>query len=66
MIKTQYGENGGKCGICGDNYRDARPRANENGGTFGLGYIVKTYPHSSVINVRVDVAQSHKGYFQYQ
>jgi hypothetical protein len=39
-FQTQWDENGGNCGECGDNYALNRPRPNENGGTFGKGIIV--------------------------
>lgn len=35
-------QNKGRCGPCGDDYRDPQPRANENGGLYGTGTIVKT------------------------
>ena len=31
---VQYGENHGKCGVCGDAYNLPRPRDNEHGGEF--------------------------------
>jgi hypothetical protein len=37
---TQWDQNGGNCGECGDNYALKRPRPNENGGTYGKGIIV--------------------------
>jgi hypothetical protein len=39
-FQTQWDQNGGKCGECGDNYALKRPRPNENGGTYGTGIIV--------------------------
>jgi len=33
--------NGGKCGLCGDNYKISPPRPNENGGLYGTGTIVQ-------------------------
>jgi hypothetical protein len=41
-FQTQWDENGGKCGECGDNYATQRPRPNENGGTYGTGIVVAT------------------------
>lgn len=35
--------NGGRCGLCGDNFADATPRAHELGGRFGQGVIVKRF-----------------------
>lgn len=61
----QHGENNGKCGICGDNYADVRPRANELGGVFGQGTIVQTYSPNSIINVTVRITASHYGCFEF-
>ena len=31
--------NNGRCGVCGDNWAEERPRENENGGKYGTGTI---------------------------
>ena len=41
-------KNGMKCGVCGDNYKASRPRANENTGRYGKGVIVKKYQSGQV------------------
>lgn len=41
ILQVQYAINNGKCGVCGDNYADPQPRANENGGKYGTGTIVR-------------------------
>ncbi|XP_043286016.1 uncharacterized protein [Venturia canescens] len=64
-ISTQNGRNGGKCGLCGDNYADPVPRENENGGTYGTGTITKTYKAGQVIDVDVDLTAAHLGYFEF-
>lgn len=61
----QHGKNGGKCGECGDNYALPRPRANENGGVYGKGVIVKKYKAGSTIDVKVRLTASHKGHFEF-
>lgn len=43
--------NGGRCGLCGDNWLDPTPRNHELGGRFGEGVIVKTYTRGSLIDV---------------
>ena len=43
FLTVQYDKNGGKCGVCGDNYADEQPRPHEAGGKFGLGIIGKRY-----------------------
>lgn len=64
-LQVQYYQNGGKCGLCGDNYADPQPRKNENTGKYGLGYIVKTYNAGNVIDVSVLLTANHLGYFQF-
>ena len=39
----QWDQNEGKCGVCGDNWKDEEPREHEGGGKFGLGVIGKRY-----------------------
>lgn len=63
FLKVQYGQNGGKCGFCGDNYNDSTPRAHELGGTYGQGDIVKSYKAGSLAPVNVRLTKNHKGYF---
>lgn len=45
--------NGGKCGICGENY--ALPKKFEKGGSLYRGYIVKAYKQGQNIPVVVEV-----------
>ena len=47
--------------MCGDNYADARPRANELGGRFGGGKIAAVYHQSQVIQAVVEITAHHKG-----
>uniref|UniRef100_A0A336M0X4 CSON009773 protein n=1 Tax=Culicoides sonorensis TaxID=179676 RepID=A0A336M0X4_CULSO len=62
-FSMQHDTNGGKCGICGDNYLDQRPRPNELGGVYGQGTVVKTYKSGSKITATVKITANHKGYF---
>ena len=55
--------NDGKCGVCGDDYNDPQPRANENGGKYGQGVIAATYTQGQVIEVIVQITAHHKGIF---
>lgn len=57
--------NNGKCGLCGDNFSDRTPRANELGGTYGQGVIVGTYKSGGQLPVSVQITANHKGYFQF-
>jgi hypothetical protein len=49
----QWGENGGKCGICGDSWDE--PKDYEKGGAKYLGKIVRNYMPGSNIPVVVQV-----------
>lgn len=42
LFQSQWITNNGKCGVCGDSYSEAVPRAHEFGGTYGQGVVVKT------------------------
>ncbi|CAG7710002.1 unnamed protein product [Allacma fusca] len=63
---VQHDKNEGKCGECGDPYNDTRPRANEGGGTFAKGIIVRNYTTGQTIDVDVELTSSHKGYFEFR
>ncbi|KAF5300927.1 hypothetical protein FQR65_LT09090 [Abscondita terminalis] len=62
---TQWDVNQGKCGICGDAFGDPIPRANENTGTYGLGFVVKSYAPGSVIDIGIKLTANHLGKFSY-
>ncbi|KAF2895498.1 hypothetical protein ILUMI_10677, partial [Ignelater luminosus] len=62
---TQWGVHKGRCGVCGDNYGDLIPRANENTGKYGQGKVVAQYPSGSVISTMVRLTTNHKGTFKY-
>ena len=62
-FSVQCGQNKGKCGVCGDNFKDATPRNHELGGTFGQGVIMKTYKKDSVIIVKIVLTANHRGFF---
>lgn len=57
--------NGGKCGLCGDNFADPAPRANELGGKYGSGVIVKSYEGASTIDIGFNITQNHLGYISF-
>lgn len=40
---VHYQKNGGKCGVCGDDYRKREPREHEAGGMYGNGIVTKRY-----------------------
>lgn len=58
--------NGVKCGLCGDDYTDPHPQANENTGIYGQGKIVGQYSAGQTIDVTVTLTANHKGTFTYR
>lgn len=60
---TQFGQNDGKCGICGDSYDDPSPQLHETGGNFGNEVITKTYVMGAVVDIEVELTANHKGHF---
>ncbi|XP_030374183.1 uncharacterized protein LOC115623782 [Scaptodrosophila lebanonensis] len=58
-------ENGGRCGLCGDDFSLAQPRPNELGGKYGQGVIVKSYISSSSADVIVRITANHLGFFSF-
>lgn len=55
--------NGGKCGLCGDDYRAPVPRQHENGGFYGRGVITEKYKTGSFVPISVYITANHFGYF---
>ena len=59
--------NGYKCGVCGDNYVESRPRPNELGGKYGShGIIPRTYSSGSLVDVEIQITAHHQGFFQFK
>lgn len=56
----------GNCGFCGDSPRLAQPRPHELGGTYGQGVIVKTYKQQQNIDISINLATNHLGYFEFE
>lgn len=65
-MSIQWNQNKGKCGICGDNYADVRPRQHEIGGEFGEPVIVGRFRKGSILHTKVDVTANHKGKFWFE
>jgi len=65
-LQTQIA-NDYKCGVCGDNYKDQRPRENELGGKWGrTGIIPRTYQAGELIPLVVQVTAHHQGWFEFR
>ncbi|XP_017771238.1 PREDICTED: uncharacterized protein LOC108558737 [Nicrophorus vespilloides] len=62
---VQWQENGGKCGVCGDNYRDPHPQKNENTGLYGQGKIVANYTSGEIIETYSLLTANHLGHFEF-
>ncbi|XP_019865998.1 uncharacterized protein LOC109595143 [Aethina tumida] len=62
---VQWTLNEGRCGVCGDPVTDPHPQANENTGTYGNGYVVRTYQAGSTIDVSILLTANHLGTFSY-
>ncbi|KAM7360666.1 uncharacterized protein ACRADG_006794 [Cochliomyia hominivorax] len=63
---VQWHQNEGKCGLCGDNYKDTPPRANEMGGKYGgSDVIVATYENVFSVNFGAYITHNHSGYISY-
>nr|XP_053647621.1 uncharacterized protein LOC128699121 [Cherax quadricarinatus] len=58
---VHYNKNGGRCGVCGDNYQEKTPRSHENRGIFGNGINTKNYVSGQVINIEAELTTNHKG-----
>ncbi|XP_021921720.1 uncharacterized protein LOC110830757 [Zootermopsis nevadensis] len=63
---VQWDQNGGKCGLCGDNYSLKLPRPNENGGTFGTGVVVAQYRAGSIIKTTTKLTANHAGHVEFR
>ncbi|XP_072044828.1 uncharacterized protein [Amphiura filiformis] len=63
---VQWDMNDGKCGVCGDDWRQAEPREHEDGGKYHAGYIVQTYTQGSLIDVQLELTTNHLGWFEFR
>ncbi|XP_071533383.1 uncharacterized protein [Panulirus ornatus] len=61
---VHYQKNEGKCGVCGDDFRETVPRSHEAGGEFANGIIGKRYIAGQVIDIEAELTTNHKGYME--
>ena len=54
-FQVQWEQNGGQCGLCGDNWADPVPRRHEAGGRFATGTIAGQYQTGQDIPISVEV-----------
>jgi hypothetical protein len=64
-VVVQYGQNGGNCGVCGDNWASPVPRNNENTGKFGNGVVARTYAAGTAVTTSITLTANHLGTFTY-
>lgn len=55
-----------RCGLCGDPYDAAQPRAHERGGIYDSNIIVGTYDEGSLITITVEITAHHLGYWEFK
>ena len=60
---VQWAQNQGRCGVCGDDYRDEVPRQHETGGKFGNEIITATYTAGDTLDIEVEIVSNHWGFF---
>merc|ERR1712062_572958 len=59
--------NDNRCGVCGDDYNEARPLSNELGGKYGSSSIIpRTYSSGQLIPIKIQITAHHRGYFQFK
>ncbi|XP_072045962.1 uncharacterized protein [Amphiura filiformis] len=63
---VQWGSNGGKCGVCGDNWADAEPREHEDGGRYDTEIISRTYFAGQVVELVPEVTANHYGWIEFR
>ncbi|XP_072145605.1 uncharacterized protein [Dermacentor andersoni] len=64
-IKAQWQDNGGRCGVCGDNYAQPRPRRHETGNMYARNVTVRRYAPGQLVDLVVDVETNHLGHFEF-
>ncbi|KAM7289975.1 uncharacterized protein ISCGN_030103 [Ixodes scapularis] len=62
---AQWQDHGGRCGECGDNFGDPRPRRHETGNMFARNLTVRHYSPGDVVDLVVDIETNHLGYFEF-
>ncbi|XP_077538197.1 uncharacterized protein LOC144150219 [Haemaphysalis longicornis] len=64
-IKAQWEDNGGKCGVCGDNYAQPRPRRHETGSMYARNVTVRRYAPGALVDIAVELETNHLGHFEF-
>lgn len=61
---TQFHENGGECGICGESA--SLPKRFEKGGDLYRNLIVEEYLKGQIIEAELEITANHYGYFEFK
>lgn len=64
MFQTQWKNNNGKCGLCGDPWSD--PRDHELGGKYFTNHISSSYKRNSVIDLTVNMNKNSLGWMEFR
>ncbi|XP_055873782.1 uncharacterized protein LOC106052195 isoform X2 [Biomphalaria glabrata] len=63
---TQWGQNGGKCGICGESWSAVKLYERPYGSMVQHNIITRQYEESSEIQVALDITANHKGWNEFR
>ena len=66
FFQYQFGQAGGKCGICGDAYGDLPRQHEAPNGRYANGIIVQNYNPGEVMDVMIQVTANHFGSFHFK
>ncbi|XP_037799438.1 uncharacterized protein LOC119594474 isoform X2 [Penaeus monodon] len=64
--QVQHRINGGRCGVCGDDWRLPEPRPHERGGRFGRGVVTANYSEGQVVPVTIHISANHEGFYEFR
>jgi len=65
VFMTQWAQNDGKCGICGDNWSDD-VKQHETPNKYATGTIAAEYEPNQQIDITVDITANHMGHFTFR
>ncbi|XP_045162968.2 uncharacterized protein LOC123527523 isoform X2 [Mercenaria mercenaria] len=65
-FSVQWNQNGGKCGVCGDNIKDKIRENEAPDGKYATGTIVAKYEVGQMMEIKVHITANHKGWFEYR
>ena len=66
IFQYQFGQMGGKCGICGDAFDDLPKQHEAPNGRYANGIIVQNYKPGDIMDVTIQVTANHFGSFYFK